>query len=269
MADDAAADSHPVGAERLARVVSMAQEACDFMPGASRLGNPVEVHRIWGRLAFTLYLRMRSHLEAVRLLVGSSLPEEAAPLVRSMVTESLILMELERSDDRLGLAYGYFMKSLSENEGLATAAVAASKPGAEEWVAEVRKQRAELQRGMQARGVAKPVAVPNKEKLAKDHDRESNLWDLHLYSTILHRADFGAMFRSKVRDDESMSFAVFNHDPDVNAGMLAGALQSALFAQRAVAPMFGWTEPSEELLNDRLEQIDLLFPDEVEQPAEL
>jgi hypothetical protein len=227
-----------------------------------REGEEMEIPNVWGSLVMQTYSRIRSHLVGAAVLVGDELPEEALELVRTMLTDSLLLMEFAaRPDDRMALGFGYLSKSNSSIEHLGKAAESAKLPRAAEWKPAVDERRRLIQEGMRAHGVDQLLHLGDEARLARKHGRLEELWNYKFMSTMLHRVDIGQSFRRRVPSKDTVHMYMRNGDPELLAATLAAAMVSALFAHRAVAEMLDWIEPPAGDVDRLLEDLKHLFPD--------
>jgi hypothetical protein len=222
----------------------------------------MEVPNVWGPLTLGTYSRVRSHLESVVLLVHAGFPEEGLQLVRTLLSDSLLLMELAaRPSDRKALAFAYYSESITERENLGRTAKAVGLARADEWAPAIARHRLTLQEGMQRHGVSKLERVRDETSLARTHDRLDEVWNYRFMSTMLHRADIAQM--SRRRDAEgSTALYMHNRDPSSAAVVLAAAMTSALHAHAATAEMLHWEKPGAEEAHRLIGEVEAVFPDD-------
>jgi hypothetical protein len=227
-----------------------------------REGELMEVPNVWGPLTLQTYSRVRSHLESVVLLVDAGFPEEGLQLARTLLSDSLLLMELAaRPSDRMALAFAYYSESITERENLGRTAKAVDLARADEWAPAIAKQRLTLQEGMQRHGVSKLERVRGETSLARTHDRLDEVWNHRFMSTMLHRVDVAQTFRR--RDAEgSTALYMHNRDPRWAAVVLAAAMTSALHAHAATAHMLKWDEPGADEAHRLIREVEVVFPDD-------
>jgi hypothetical protein len=224
-------------------------------------GEQIEIPSVWGDLAVLTYSRTRSLLEGVVRLVDDHLPEEALMLVRSLLSDSLMLAELAaRPNDRLALGFGWLWESNNRLGSLGRSAAEVGLPRASEWPLAIARRRDVIQAAMKARGVTRRKSFASDKELAKRSGRAREYWDYKLFSEVIHRPDLAQAFRQQRKAPGEFEVHLHNNDPDLLAAALVGAMTSALHAHKACAEMFGWTETTQEEVDDLLDRLEHLFP---------
>lgn len=225
-------------------------------------GEEMEIPSIWGDLALLTYSRARSVLEGVTLLVDAHLPEEALMLVRSLLSDSLMLAELAaRPEDPVALGFGWLWETNNRYDDLGRAAVAVGLARADEWAPGIARRGAAIEDGMKARGVKRRKRFDDEHRLATKHGRAREYWDYKFMSEVIHRLDVAQAFRQQRPSSGTVHVFLRNDDPDWLAAALVGAMTSALHAHKATASMFGWTETNVDEIDGLIDTLEHLFPE--------
>jgi hypothetical protein len=218
---------------------------------------------VWGELVVLMYSRIRSGFEAVCTLVSADHPEEGLALVRSMLTDSLILMEFaSRPDDRKALALRWYSDSASHLEHLGMTAAEVGLPRAEDWKNAVAIERKSIQDAMRTHGIESlPPRFSGDKELARRHDRLQRYFDYRVYSGLIHRPDLAQKIGRRQVKEGVVQIYLRNSDPGWKAIALASAMDSSLFAHTAVGSMIESLRTSHVETDSLLAELDDLFPD--------
>jgi hypothetical protein len=88
-----------------------------------------------------------------------------------------------------------------------------------------------------------------------------------MMSEVIHRPDLAQAFRQRRTGPGTFHVFLRNDDPDLLAAALVGAMTSALHAHKATARMFDWTETSEDEVDDLLDRLEHVFPEQGPKPV--
>jgi hypothetical protein len=210
-----------------------------------------------------LYARLRSLLQAIRILLDNRLPAEAVILHRELFFDSLHLVEIAaRGDDRVELLLGMMNKSLTEFvhfERTAQSLGFRTKEVVDVIEQRVIQRRREIDEYRARVGAGPDRRFPDKRALATEQDRLDELLDFELAHRFVHVAEIAVASRA-IKDGEVLGLHLYEPDDDAIAAVAAGVMKAALHGHRAAASIFGWTETSSEEINELLSEIDTLFP---------
>jgi hypothetical protein len=209
-------------------------------------------------MMLTMFGRVRSLLQAVNILLGRNLPEEAMILGRELFTDSLQLAELARHDvqGRAALILGVANQSLTEWEQMESTArsIDPDHETPPAMTKEIAARRRNIQAGMSRFGLAKLRRFPHEKQLATTNGRLDDFMDFELSHRFVHRADMAQVPRTKKVKD-SVGIHLGNRDEEWKARVGAFAAQSALHAFVAAATILGWSDPGPEDARRLLEQL--------------
>lgn len=223
----------------------------------------MDIPGVWGELVVLMYSRIRSGFEAVCTLVSANHPEEGFALVRSMLTDSLTLMEFaSRPDDRKALALRWYSDSASHLEHLGMTAAEVGLPRAEDWKEAVAIERMSIQNAMKKHSIKSlsPRFSGDKE-LARKHERLQRYFDYRVYSGLIHRPDLAQKIGRRQVQEGVVQIYLRKSDPGWKAIALASAMDSALFAHKAIGSMIKSLRTSPAETDTLLAELDDLFPD--------
>jgi hypothetical protein len=223
-------------------------------------GGAVMERQVHEREIMALFDRCRSTFGAVRLLGKVEDPDfgqEAAVLARSLITESLMLMEIAAAEEteRVELVVGWELATLDDLEGLwregqarghdVSAALEATASGKRQVEAYAR-----------ARGAGTRRWRVDEKALADKHGREDYL-SFRMMHHFVHGSTFATAQRYSQEGDVYFVGGPAAADPVWGKAAALQAASSVVYATRAVCTIFGWDQPAElDDLHERIEAAD-------------
>jgi hypothetical protein len=205
-----------------------------------------------------LFDRCRSTFGAVRVLAKVKAPDfgqEALILVRPLLTESLMLMELAEADEtrRVELVVGWELASLDDLEGLMREAQTRGHRDDDTRLIldDIASQRRVVETYARELGARTRKWKVNEKTLAEKHGRDDYL-SFRMTHHFVHGSTFAASQRYSKKGD---IYLVGGPAADTGWAWPAAlqAADSVLYATRAVCTIFDWEPPAE--LDDLEKQI--------------
>lgn len=211
---------------------------------------------IHGRQILALFDRCRSTFGAVRLLAKQEQPDfgqEATALARSLISESLMLMELADADERrrVTLIVGWELASVYDLEGLLREAVARGHD-VSFMLEPIPESKRRLEAYAREHGAGARKWRVDEKALADKFGRED-----YLMFRFMHHLVHGSAFALAQRySQENGAFVIGGPAADPHWGNAAALLSasSVAHATRAVCKIFGWDPGAD--LDDLQERID-------------
>lgn len=210
-----------------------------------------------------LFDRCRSTFGAVRLLAKVSEPDfgqEAAVLTRSLITESLMLMELAAADgtQRIELVAGWELAGLDDMEGLLREGQARGQDSGAALEATALRKR-EVETYARERGAGTGRWRVDEKALADKHGREDYL-SFRMMHHFVHRSAFALMQRYR-RDGDAVAVGGPAADATWGNAVALNAASALVYATRSVCTIFDWDQPAElDDLDQRIEAADRRQP---------
>jgi hypothetical protein len=206
-----------------------------------------------------LYSRSRSLLHGVGTLLDERLPEEAMFLVRSLLSDSLTLAELERRpSDREALAIGWMADSVNRLEHLAREAVSSGlEHEPEAWATEIAARRRKIDSFRELHGVHRQLPIAHEKQLAADQGHAEEYWTYKYASEVIHRADLAQDTRSTLIEESVTQIHLRSENEELIAATCEAALTSALRAHFSACRILGLEISTEAIL--LLDQVSALL----------
>ena len=228
--------------------------AAELADVAARLGGGLPAERPHHhREVLAIFDRCRGMFGAVRLLAGNGFGQEAMLLVRALITDSLMLMELASVSDRrqIEIIVGWSLASVKDLEGIFIAAQARGEDVGLQLEA-VRGLRRWWNDYAGEQKVAPKAWRVNEKALAKKHNRDDYL-SFRMTHHFVHGTTFAAGMRwNKERDTTVIGGEAV--DPGWDDGAVLQAADSMVHAIRATAAILSLPVPRElQGLSDRLQ----------------
>jgi hypothetical protein len=206
-----------------------------------------------------LFDRCRSTFGAVRLLAKVKEPDfgqEAAVLARSMITESLMLMELAAADGtrRVELVVGWELAGLDDMEGLLREGQARGQDSGAALEATALQKR-QVETHARERGAGTRRWRVDEKALADKHGREDYL-NFRTMHHFVHGSAFALMQRY-ARDGDTVIVGCPAADATWGNAVALDAASALVHATRSACTILGCDPPAElDDLEQRIEAAD-------------
>lgn len=194
--------------------------------------------------AFWLMSRVRSTFLASKILLSNRLADEAMQLTRSLMTDVLRLIKLERSGpDRAAYLLGWANSSITEVENLMREAVTAGLETDPRPLLEKKKAERQQLLGYQERNKVGPLKkFPSEKQLAIEFGLHENYWSFEYASNIVHGQPLTATQRTRSTDDGTVLINTYAADDMWIVVAAYTASEWALFGVRSFRAMYA-SEP--------------------------
>lgn len=183
------------------------RQLLDEVAAATRVGHPerVELGQHYVDIA-ALFDRCRSAMGAIRLLSERGFGQEALALSRSVFTESLMLMELARSDEvrRVELVIGWFLATWDNVEGMMEEARAQGQDGVDEQIAAIESRKTAAAAYAARHGATVRRWRVDEKALALAHERRDEYLAFRFTSHFVHGTTIAGTQRYSTEGDGVM-----------------------------------------------------------------
>lgn len=215
--------------------------------------SPPDGYVIW------LFSRVRSNFLASKVLISHRLIDEAMHLARSLMTDALRLMKLERvATARSAYVLGWVDHSYREQENLMREdGRIGLEPSPDEVLAHIEEQRQTLVRYQIRHAVGQLRRFPSERQLAFEFGLEREYWDFEYLNNVVHGSPLTAPHRLQSRHDGVLLVTTFADDPAWVTSAVLTTSQWALLALRSFRTMFAPDDSTAQQIADLLEEISV------------
>ena len=189
-----------------------------------------------------LFSRTRSTYVAARLLIRESLLDEAMQLTRSLMTDALRLLELNRvGSEREAYLLHWVNESLTEWGHLIKEAVRVGiEDDPQPVLRKIDEHPAALTRYQERHEIGRLKRLRSEKQLAIQHRLEHEYWDFEYVNNVVHGSPLIADHRIARRDDGTMLLMTYLRDDDWT---IRTALMVAQWALHAYGGFLGAMAP--------------------------
>ena len=227
-------------------------------------GEVMEIPPVY-KAILQLYSRIRSLLEGTCLLLDGRLPEEAIILGREMFSDSLYLMKLAKCEsDRAALILELLNEVLAKWESLERQelSIKGLDRGNDTIIRDfVSKGRKEIEAYKQREEISERKRFGSKKQLAREYGRLDEFMDFEFANAVVHQAIIAEQVGRTSMTGDVQTISLRNLDDASLVGASGFVMKSALYAHKAVASIFAWTESQPEEIERLLAEIDALLPE--------